>query len=115
MRQSAPSHAKRDHSGMRKGLSCLRLGTEGDRSVVRHRPFQELPGYASRMASVSLASDPVGVQLVAPLQQAPAGSSGSFLVLADDGRRYWCKGVFNLQHPRVPHQRASRREAWTTG
>jgi hypothetical protein len=31
-----------------------------------------------------------------------AGGSGSFLVEADDGNRYWCKSVNNLQGPKVP-------------
>jgi len=30
------------------------------------------------------------------------GGSGSFLVRADDGHRYWCKTLNNLQHERVP-------------
>lgn len=37
-----------------------------------------------------------------PLRSSPAGGSGSFLVLADDGRRYWCKSLNNFQSPRVP-------------
>lgn len=37
-----------------------------------------------------------------PLRASPAGQSGSFLVLADDGQRYWCKGLNNFQGPRVP-------------
>ena len=36
------------------------------------------------------------------LKQSNAGGSGSFLVEADDGHRYWCKSVDNLQGPRVP-------------
>lgn len=39
---------------------------------------------------------------MAPLQQSKHGSSGSFLVLADDRNRYWCKTLNNLQSPRVP-------------
>jgi len=31
-----------------------------------------------------------------------AGGSASFLVLADDGVRYWCKTLNNCQHERVP-------------
>jgi hypothetical protein len=43
------------------------------------------------------------VQAVAPLQQSNAGGSGSFLVRADDGRRYWCKVLNNTQgSPMVP-------------
>jgi hypothetical protein len=37
-----------------------------------------------------------------PLRASLAGASGSFLVLADDGRRYWCKAINNFQGPRVP-------------
>jgi hypothetical protein len=36
-----------------------------------------------------------------PLRESSAGGSGSFLVLADDGRRYWCKSVNNFQGPRI--------------
>jgi hypothetical protein len=44
-----------------------------------------------------------GVEAVAPLQPSSAGSSGSFLIRADDGNRYWCKSLNNLQNePRVP-------------
>lgn len=40
---------------------------------------------------------------VAPLQRSKGGSSGSFLVLASDEKRYWCKTLNNLQEsPRVP-------------
>jgi hypothetical protein len=46
--------------------------------------------------------DPVGVTAVAALQQSTAGGSGSFLVLADDGNRYWCKALNNPQGQRVP-------------
>lgn len=48
------------------------------------------------------ATSPIGVTAEAPLQQSGSGGSGSFLVRADDGRRYWCKTVNNLQHERVP-------------
>jgi len=40
--------------------------------------------------------------MVTTLGQSPAGGSWSFLALAGDGRRYWCKTVNNGQHPRVP-------------
>jgi hypothetical protein len=43
-----------------------------------------------------------GVVADAPLKPSTAGSSGSFLVLADDKNRYWCKTLNNLQDPRVP-------------
>lgn len=36
------------------------------------------------------------------LLQSSAGGSGSFLVEADNGHRYWCKSVDNLQGPLVP-------------
>jgi len=36
-----------------------------------------------------------------PLRASSAGGSGSFLVLADDGRRYWCKSLNNFQGPRI--------------
>jgi hypothetical protein len=39
---------------------------------------------------------------VAPLDQSKVGGSGSFLVLADDGERYWCKVAYGDQGPRVP-------------
>ena len=43
------------------------------------------------------------VRAVAPLQQSKQGGSGSFLVRADDGRRYWCKVLNNTQGtPLVP-------------
>lgn len=37
-----------------------------------------------------------------PLRASSAGGSGSFLVVADDGRRYWCKSLNNFQGPRIP-------------
>jgi hypothetical protein len=46
--------------------------------------------------------NPPGVSAVTPLKQSTAGGSGSFLVLADDGERYWCKVLNNPQSPRVP-------------
>jgi hypothetical protein len=43
------------------------------------------------------------VRAVTPLQQSKQGGSGSFLVRADDGRRYWCKVLNNTQgSPLVP-------------
>jgi hypothetical protein len=42
------------------------------------------------------------VTAVAPLRRSSQGGSGSFLVRADDGQRYWCKTLNNAQHPRVP-------------
>jgi hypothetical protein len=46
--------------------------------------------------------EPAGVAAVVPLRRSERGSSGSFLARADDGRRYWCKVLDNLQSPRVP-------------
>jgi len=45
---------------------------------------------------------PRGVTAELPLRAASSGGSGSFLVRADDGKRYWCKSLNNLQSPRVP-------------
>jgi len=42
-----------------------------------------------------------GVTAVMPLRPSSAGGSGSFLVLADDRRRYWCKSRNNFQGPRI--------------
>lgn len=36
-----------------------------------------------------------------PLRASSVGGSGSFLVLADDQRRYWCKSLNNFQGPRI--------------
>lgn len=36
-----------------------------------------------------------------PLRPSSVGGSGAFLVLADDGRRYWCKPLNNMQSARV--------------
>jgi hypothetical protein len=47
-------------------------------------------------------SHPTGVQATAPLQQSTSGGSASFLVLADDTNRYWCKVLNNPQGQRVP-------------
>ena len=45
---------------------------------------------------------PRGVTAEVPLRRSDRGGSGSFLVRADDARRYWCKVVDNPQHPKVP-------------
>jgi hypothetical protein len=47
-------------------------------------------------------SEAEGVQAVLPLRPSSAGGSGSFLVLADDGQRYWCKTLNNFQGERIP-------------
>jgi hypothetical protein len=53
------------------------------REVVRHLDSRRINhGQAGAI--------PEGVNAVTP-QQSQTGGSGSFLVLADDGRRYWCK------------------------
>jgi hypothetical protein len=52
--------------------------------------------------AVTRATSPACVQATAPLKQSTQGSSGSFLVLASDQRRYWCKSLNNFQDPRVP-------------
>ena len=43
-----------------------------------------------------------GVSAVIPLRPSSSGGAGSFLVLADDGQRYWCKSLNNFQGERVP-------------
>lgn len=45
---------------------------------------------------------PGGVRAVAPLLRGDRGGSNSFLMLADDQARYWCKALNNGQSPRVP-------------
>jgi hypothetical protein len=52
--------------------------------------------------SIVRAEEVEGVSAVMPLRASAAGGSGSFLVLADDGRRYWCKSLNNFQGPRIP-------------
>ena len=42
------------------------------------------------------------VTIIAPLRQGSQGSSGAFLALGDDGRRYWVKSINNAQSDRVP-------------
>jgi hypothetical protein len=54
------------------------------------------------LSRVTLAEHPEGVTAVAPLRRSTGGTSGAFLIRADDGRRYWCKTLNNLQGPRVP-------------
>jgi hypothetical protein len=51
---------------------------------------------------INRADDVEGVSAVMPLRESMAGGSGSFLILADDARRYWCKSLNNFQGPRVP-------------
>lgn len=53
------------------------------------------------LTPISRSDEPDGVQAVLPLS-ASTGGSGSFLVAADDQRRYWCKPLNNLQSARVP-------------
>jgi len=52
--------------------------------------------------AITRRKDVKGVSAVMPLRESTAGGSGSFLVLADDGRRYWCKSLNNFQGQRVP-------------
>ncbi|MGI8845852.1 MAG: hypothetical protein ACR2HC_06735 [Thermoleophilaceae bacterium] len=52
--------------------------------------------------AVARADEAEGVSAVMPLRPSAAGGSGSFLVLADDGQRYWCKSLNNFQGERVP-------------
>jgi hypothetical protein len=55
------------------------------------------------MAAVDRTDQPIGVVAVAALRQSTIGGSGSFLVRADDDRRYWCKVLNNPQNStRVP-------------
>jgi HipA-like protein len=54
------------------------------------------------MGRISLSDTPDGIGMVAPIAPSTAGGSGSFLALGDDGRRYWCKTLNNLQNARVP-------------
>lgn len=54
------------------------------------------------MSPVSRPQETKGVAAVLPLRASTGGSAGSFLVAADDGFRYWCKALNNLQSPRVP-------------
>jgi hypothetical protein len=51
---------------------------------------------------INRAAQVEGVSAVLPLRASTAGGSGSYLVLADDGRRYWCKSLNNFQGPRIP-------------
>jgi hypothetical protein len=57
---------------------------------------------AREMPQVRRHAEVMGVVCELPLQQSTSGGSGSFLVRADDGRRYWCKALNNPQSPRVP-------------
>lgn len=55
------------------------------------------------MSRVVRAATPSGVRAEILLSQHNGGSSGAFLVRADDGNRYWCKVLNNGQNsPRVP-------------
>lgn len=52
--------------------------------------------------AITRREDVDGVLAVLPLRPSTAGGSGSFLVLADDQRRYWCKSLNNFQGERIP-------------
>jgi hypothetical protein len=54
------------------------------------------------VVAIQRTNDVDGVSAVMPLRPSSAGGSGSFLVLADDGHRYWCKSVNNFQGERIP-------------
>jgi hypothetical protein len=51
---------------------------------------------------INRAGEVEGVSALMPLRESTVGGSGSFLVLADDSRRYWCKSLNNFQGPRIP-------------
>ena len=53
------------------------------------------------MSRVNRSSSPIGATAQLMLQQSRGGTSGAFLVRADDGNRYWCKALNNLQSPEV--------------
>jgi hypothetical protein len=55
-----------------------------------------------RPVAISREDVPISVSAVMPLRPSSVGGAGSFLVVADDGRRYWCKSLNNFQSPRVP-------------
>jgi hypothetical protein len=54
------------------------------------------------MAKSERSEAPPHVTAIAPLSPSQAGGSGSFLLLADDQRKYWCKTLNNNQGPRIP-------------
>ncbi len=55
------------------------------------------------MPRIERPTSPEGAVAKAPLRASERGGSGSFLVLADDGARYWCKTLNNAQDdPRIP-------------
>lgn len=58
--------------------------------------------YHRSVAGITRTDEPDGVRAVLPLRASTGGSAGSFLVIADNQRRYWCKPVNNLQSSRVP-------------
>lgn len=43
-----------------------------------------------------------GISAVMPLRPSSTGGAGTFLILADDGQRYWCKSFNNFQGERIP-------------
>lgn len=52
--------------------------------------------------AIERSETPEGVTAIAALNQSTVGGSGSFLIRADDGSRYWCKALNNPQSRRVP-------------
>lgn len=55
-----------------------------------------------RLTNAANGRDPEHVTAILAVEPSTKGGSGSFLVRADDGRRYWCKSLNNGQSPRVP-------------
>src|SRR5919204_567616 len=93
-----------------RGFGLLRLlsfyRSEPLRTAPRWRRLAQnwrtQPHRVTPLTRVRRAGTPEGVVATGPLGPSAGGGSGAFLVLADDGRRYWCKTTNNLQDPRVP-------------
>jgi hypothetical protein len=66
----------------------------------RSHPDRDRPYH--RVVAVQRTSDIEGVTATMPLRPSSVGGSGAFLVLADDGERYWCKTLNNFQGERIP-------------
>jgi hypothetical protein len=89
------------------GIGEPRTGREpGARyEVTSVRLGHHIPDQAFRITDVTgvvRSKEPEGVAAVLPLRPSTGGSAGSFLLAADDGNRYWCKTLNNLQSQRVP-------------
>jgi hypothetical protein len=74
-----------DHRTMARGMAAGRA-TEGDER-------RDADGETDEPATMPVGS----VRAVAALRRSSSGGSGSFLVRADDGERYWCKVLNNPQ------------------